>query len=68
MKGGIDYMTVRDLIQELLMATVAKEVQEAGGDPLDTDVMVQGLFLRPYVQVRMYNGKPVIILFPEEEE
>ena len=61
-------MTVRDLIQELLMATTEKEVKDAGGDPLDTDVMIQGLFLQPYIQVKMYNGKPVITLFPEEEK
>ena len=60
-------MTVRALIQKLLMATTESEIKEAGGDPLDTEVVINGYYLRDYTQCRLYNSKPVIALFVDED-
>lgn len=58
-------MTARALIQKILMATTEREVKEYGGDPLDTEVMIEGAPLREYVQVRTHFGKPIIVLFED---
>ena len=60
-------MTARDLIQTILMATTEKEIKEYGGDPLDTEVLIEGWRpLRENAEVRTLFGKPIIVLFEDE--
>ena len=61
-------MTVRALIQKLLMATTERDIKENGGDPLDAEVVINDYYLRDYTQVRLYNGSPVIALFVDVGE